>query len=191
MAERSHVTSVDAIDAFRADLILFLSKVRPTVEEVTMEIHRIRQWLDGDQRQHWVQEIRLLGRRLEEAQQELFTAKLSKLQNATAVQEMTVQRLRRQLRDAEAKQSTTKRWSRELEDRTDPLAKEVDGLHTFLTIDMARAAAYLDQVVKKLQDYAAVAPAGGAPARAPVAAEPPADPAAGAAVPSPARGDLP
>ena len=189
MAERSHVTSVDAIAAFRADLILFLNKARPTVEEVAGEIHRMRQWLDTDQRQHWTQEIRLLGRRLEEAQQELFTAKLSKLQNATAMQEMTVQRLRRQMRDAEDKQRITKRWSRELEDRTDPLAKEVDGLHTFLTIDMVRAAARLDQIVKMLEAYARVAPAGGSAAHAPEAADEPGAPATGAGGGGPTPGD--
>jgi len=189
MAEQSHVTSVDAIDAFRADLILYLNKARPTVEEVSGEINRMRQWLDTDQRQHWDQEIRLLGRRLEEAQQELFTAKLSQLQNATAVQAMTVQRLRRQLRGAEEKQHVTKRWSRELEDRTDPLAKEVDGLHTFLTIDMVRAAAHLDQVVKALQAYAAAGPAGGSAAGAAGAAPPAGAPAGGAGDGSAAPGD--
>jgi chromosome segregation ATPase len=159
------------------------------VEEVAGEIHRMRQWLGTDQRQHWTQEIRLLGRRLEEAQQELFTAKLSKLQNATAMQEMTVQRLRRQMRDAEDKQRITKRWSRELEDRTDPLAKEVDGLHTFLTIDMVRAAARLDQIVKMLEAYARVAPAGGSAAHAPEAAEESGAPATGTGGGGPTPGD--
>ena len=38
-------------------------------------------------------------------------------------------------------------WGRALEDRTRPLVKEVESLHTFLTVDMVRAVAHLDQVV--------------------------------------------
>jgi hypothetical protein len=180
MAERSHVTSFEAIESFRADLIVYLSKARPTVEEVSNELVRMRVWLETDQRNHWVKEIRLLGRQLEQAQQELFAARLSKLQNASAVQEMAVQRLRRNLREAEEKQETTRKWSRALEDRTDPLVKEVESLHSFLRIDMARAVANLEQVIKSLEAYAAITPAGPAPAGA-AGASGPAQPGSGEA----------
>jgi hypothetical protein len=158
MADRSHVTSSEAIESFRANLLVYLSKARPAAEEVRNELVRMRVWLETDQRNYWDRELRLLGRRLEQAQAELFAARLSKLQSASAVQEMAVQRLRRKFRDAEDKQQTTRKWSRALNDRTDPLVKEVDGLHSFLTVDMVRAAAYLDQVVKSIEAYADVAP---------------------------------
>ena len=163
MADRSHVTSIDAIEAFRAHLIVYLSKARPAVEEVSGEILRLRYWLENDQRNHWNAEIRQLNRQLERAQQELFAAKLSKLQNASAVQEMAVQRLKRDLREAESRQAATKKWSRELENRTEPLVKEVEALHTFLTFDLPRAVAYLELVVKALEAYADV-PSPGLPA---------------------------
>ncbi len=179
MAERSHVTSFEAIESFRASLIVFLTKARPTVEEVGYEIVRTKAWLENDQRQYWNKEIRLLGRQLEQAQQELFAAKLSKFQNASALQEMTVQRLRRQLREAEEKQQVTKKWSRELEDRTEPLIKEVESLHTFLTIDMVRAVAYLAQVLKALEAYAGVAAPGFSVGDTPGTGKPPQTPGAG------------
>jgi hypothetical protein len=169
MAEQSHVTSFEAIEFFRANLITFLSKARPTVEEVSNELVRMRVWLETDQRNYWEKEIRLLGRQLEEAEQELFAARLSKLQSASVVQEMTVQRLKRKLRDAEDKQQVTRKWSRALEDRAQPLVKEVEGLHSFLMIDMAKAVAYLDQVLTALEAYANVAAPG---ASAGAAAEP-------------------
>jgi hypothetical protein len=70
---------------------------------------------------------------------------------------MTVQRLRRKIRDAEEKQEITKKWSRSMEDRTSPMAKEVDSLHSFLSTDMRRAVAYLDKVLEALEAYADVA----------------------------------
>ena len=75
MADRSHVTSFEAIEAFRADMIIFLSKARPTVEEVSNELQRMRVWLEGEQRDYWSKELRVLGRQLEDAQQELFAAR--------------------------------------------------------------------------------------------------------------------
>jgi hypothetical protein len=55
-----------------------------------------------------------------------------------------------------------KKWGRDLENRTDPLVKQVTQLHGFLTIDMGRAVAYLVQVVKVLEAYADVPSPGNA-----------------------------
>ena len=74
---------------------------------------------------------------------------------------MAVQRAERAVREAEAKLALLKKWDRELENRTDPLVKQVTQLHGFLTTDMGRAVAYLAQVVKALEAYADVAAPGG------------------------------
>jgi len=51
-----------------------------------------------------------------------------------------------------------------MENRTDPLVKQVTQFHSFLTTDMKRAVAYLDQVVKTLEAYAGVPTPGTSPA---------------------------
>ena len=38
MPQRAHVTSLSAIEAFRANLIVYLSKARPTLEEVYLQL---------------------------------------------------------------------------------------------------------------------------------------------------------
>lgn len=162
MAERSHVSSVEAIEAFRASVIVYLAKARPAVEEVSAEVLRTGLWLENDQRNYWVKEIRTLNRKLEEAQAELFAAKLDRLKEASAAQEMAVHRIKRELREAEDKLALTKRWSRDIQNITQPLLKEVEQLHTFFTTDMVRAIAYLVQVVKTLDAYAGIAPPGAA-----------------------------
>jgi hypothetical protein len=73
---------------------------------------------------------------------------------------MAVQRAERAAREAEAKLTVLKKWDRDLENRTDPLVKQVSQLHGFLTIDMGHAIAYLVQVVKALEAYADVASPG-------------------------------
>ncbi|MFO1475474.1 MAG: hypothetical protein U1F98_02340 [Verrucomicrobiota bacterium] len=154
MAERAQVSAIQSIADFRAALVVYLAKARPTAEEVDTELVQLRSWLENTQRLHWQREIRRLGRELEQAASELLSAKMSKLQHASAAQEMNVQHLRRELRQAEEKLAATKRWSRELENRTQPLAKEVANLHSFLMVEMGDALRFLDQVLESLQAYA-------------------------------------
>jgi len=161
MPEQAQVTSVDAIEAFRANLIVFLSKAKPTLEEVTSDVLRTRQWLQHDQRNHWEQQMRLRSRELERAQAELFSARLSNLQEASAAQYMAAHRAQRSVREAEDKQRLLKKWNRELENRTEPMVKLVDQLHGFLTSEMIHAVAFLAQAVKTLQAYADLAPPAG------------------------------
>ena len=102
---------------------------------------------------------------------------------------MAVQRLKHKLRDAEDKQQTTRKWSRALDDRTQPLIKEVENLHTFLTVDMVRAVAHLEQVVETLEAYAAVAQPGLSTGDPPHAAQQPPAPTTGAGDPDTRHGN--
>jgi septal ring factor EnvC (AmiA/AmiB activator) len=154
MAEKANITSFDAIEAFRAALIVYLGNARPLLEEISGEILRLRQWLDDDQRRHWEQQLRLRSRKLEEARAELFNATLSKLQESTALKQMEVQRADRAVRESEAKLKMIRKWNRELENRTGPLIKQSEQFQSFLAADMTQAVAYLDRVLHALEAYA-------------------------------------
>jgi hypothetical protein len=157
MAEQAKITSVEAIESFRAALILYLSQARPALEEVSAEITRSKSWLQHDQRRFWENEMRQRRKKLDEAQQELFSARISNFQEATSLQQMAVNRWQRSVREAEEKLAQLKKWDRELENRSDPLLKSAEQFQTFLTMDLPKAIAYLAQVVKTLEAYAGVA----------------------------------
>jgi len=165
MPQEAKVTSVDAIEAFRSSLIVFLSKARPTLEEISSDVQRTRMWLEGEQRDHWEKETKRRRRELEQAQGELFSARLSKLQKASAAQYMAVHRAQAALREAEEKQRLLKKWRRELENRTEPMVKLIDQLHGFLHGEMLRAVEYLGEIVETLQAYADARHRGSTPAR--------------------------
>ena len=75
----AHVTSTEAIAAFRASLIVYLSKARPVLEDACDEVSRTRQWLQFDRRPHWENQLRRRTRDLENAQQALYSARLANL----------------------------------------------------------------------------------------------------------------
>src|ERR1700761_8931347 len=95
MTQRAQITSVEAIESFRAMLVVYLSQVRPVLDEISQETIQTRLWVQNDRRRFWEHQLRLRYRRLEEAKQELFNATLSKLREKSALQQMAVQRAQR------------------------------------------------------------------------------------------------
>ncbi len=179
MPERAHVTSVDALESFRANLIVYLSKARPALEEVSADVQRMRGWLDSEQRTHWENEVRRRRQALEEAQAALFSARMSRLSQASSAEQLAVQRTKRALDEAEGKLRVLKQWNRVFDNRVDPLVKQMEKLHTVLAHDMVQAVAFLAQAINTLEAYAEVAPPAATPAAAPPAgpgAEPEAKP---------------
>jgi hypothetical protein len=171
MAETAQITSLAALESFRARLIVYLGQARPVLEEVGTEVMRTRQWLQDDRGRFWEGELRRRRQRLEEARQELFTASISSLHEATPMHHLAVQRAQRAVQEAEDKLKIMKKWDRELDNRTAPLMKQVEQLHGFLFNDMSRAVAQLDQMLKALEAYTDVMPGGtGAGANMPPAA---------------------
>jgi hypothetical protein len=170
MAGQAQISSVEALEAFRADLIVFLSQMQPAIDEVGSEVVRMRFWLQNEQRQVLESQVRQRRRRLEEAQAELFNARLSSLQESTILQTMAVQKNQRAVQETEHKLGLLKKWDRELENLAGPLLKPVEQLRGFLMTDMAKSVAYLTLAIQALEAYQNVATPG-----LPNAAVPPAD----------------
>jgi hypothetical protein len=185
MPPGAHVTSVESLEAFRAALILYLSKARPALEEVSADVVRTRLWLQNDQRLRWESERRRRAKILEQAQQALFSAGISSLQTASDTQKMAVHRAKHALEEAETKLKLVKQWSREYDSRTDPLVKQLEKLQTILTHDMLKALASLAGAIKSLEAYAEVIPPAAAAESLPAEAAPG---AAGAPAPAPPGG---
>ena len=160
MADRANVTSVEAIESFRANLIAYLGKTRPVLEDACDDVLRTRQWLQYDRRVHWENEFKRRRKKLEEAEQSLFSARIGNLREPTSAEMAAVTRAKRALNEAEEKLRLVKKWTLEFDNRVQPLVKELEGLRTMLANDMPKAVAHLAQVVKMLDAYAGVKPAG-------------------------------
>lgn len=159
MPERADITSVEAIASFRANLIVYLGKARATIEEVTADVQRTKAWLQADRRLHWEAELKRRTRRLEAARQELFSLGLSNQGGTKGWHQMAVHRAEHAVREAADKLERVRKWSRQFEDRADPLVKQVDKLHTLYTTEMLRATLQLGETLKTLEAYSGGSPA--------------------------------
>jgi len=158
---------VEAIELFRSHLVVYLSQMRPALDEITGEVVRTRAWMEDDRQRFWQMEMRKHTRRLEDARQELFTASLSQFGEATSLQRMAVQKAQREMYAVEEKLTTLKKWDRDLDNRTAPLVKQMEQLQGFLTVEMEKAVAYLDNVLRAVDAYQNIPPAAAASAEEP------------------------
>jgi hypothetical protein len=163
MSGQAQITSSAALEAFRSDLIVYLAQMAPVLDEAGGEVVRLRGWLQNEQRDYWENQARRRRRKLEEAQAELFNARLSTLQNSSIVQHMEAQKAKRAVEEAEQKLAAIKKWERELDNLAEPQLKQIDQLRGYLTTDMNKAVAFLTQVTQAVAAYAAV-PTPSAPA---------------------------
>jgi hypothetical protein len=157
MPQRANVTSFEAIKTFRSNLIGYMTKARPALEEVSSEVSRTRLWLQGDRRSYWEGEARRRARKLEEAKANLFSAKMSRMREASAAEQAALLKAKRALDEAEAKLRVIKQWDRDYENHTAPLVKQMEKLQTLLSGDLPIAVAYLTQMLDTLEAYASVA----------------------------------
>jgi hypothetical protein len=167
MPQRAKITSVEAIKEFRSHLIVYVTKARPTLDEVGGDVMRTRLWLQTEQRPFWEGQLLKRSRRLEEAKANLFSAKLSSFREATTAEQIAVTKAKRAVEEAEAKLKVIRQWDREFENRTEPLLKQMEKLHSVLAGDLPNAIAYLSQVLDTLAAYAGVTAPSAAPAAVP------------------------
>ena len=153
MADQVKVTSIDALDAFRASLIVFATKARRSLDDVRDELRRTRLWLEHDQRTYWGREIGRRTKALNQAQADLMSARLSNLHDKIQVQQSLVLKAKRALAEADAKLANVKDWNRAYESCADPLAKRLEGLRHVLDHEMPKAIAYLVGVQRSLDAY--------------------------------------
>ena len=178
MERQAHISSTEAVETFRTCVVRFLTKAKRSVDDVTGEVMRTRNWIQMDQRMHWEGEMRRRTRKLEQAQQELMTARLSALVDTPFVQIAAVRKAQAAVEEAEAKLRMIKMWTREFDRLADPMVKRLESLRGVLEEDMPKAIAYLVGIERSLDAYANTRLDGpqAPPAGADPATSPPADP---------------
>jgi hypothetical protein len=163
MSDQAEVTSIDAIADFRTALLIYISKVRPLLDDSADEVFRTREWLRTSQRIHWENQVRSKTRELSDAQQALFSAELAKLRPPSSAEVMAVQKAKRALDTAEEKLRTIKKLASSFEKEAVPRLKQVENLRSAVGTDLQEAAHFLERIVGTLDRYVN-SPAGSASA---------------------------
>ena len=169
MDPAAHVSSLEAIDSFRATLIVYLSKARVLIDDAADEIARTREWLRSDRLPFWESQVRRRKRRLDEAQQALFSGRLSTFRTASSAEQAAVHSARHALQEAENKLLQVKRWLNRFDAAVDLPAKQIEQVRGLVVGRLPGGVAQLGRIVEKLHVYAETP---SAPVLEPPASEP-------------------
>ena len=173
MSERAEVSSISAISDFRAALLVYISKVRPLLDDSADEVLRMREWLRVTQLLHWENQIKQCTRTLADAQQALFSAEIANLRAPSTAETMAVKKARRALAIAEEKHRTVKRMGTALEKEALPRLKQIENLRSVVANDLMEGVRFLERIIVSLEKYSEVNASGGvAPAAIQTTAEP-------------------
>jgi len=155
MRAGAHVSSIDALESFRSSLILYLTRSRAVLDDVTQEIVRARIWLETDRQVHWKRQIRLRTAAVSQAEAELVTARLSGDAGVIVDRRRALAKARDALRQAEESRDRVRRWLQRY--ATDVEARGVSPrrLQQILSHDGSRAANFIETAATILRDYAA------------------------------------
>jgi hypothetical protein len=154
----AHVTSIEALRDFRADLCTFTERAQDGLASVQMEAQRVLDWI-GDQEKYWQRELRRWDEAVNQARAELARRKMIRIGDRapdTTEQEDILRAALRRLDEAEEKLHKTRRslpaFRRALDEYQGP-ARQLAG---FLEGEQPRALALLQQKIDALEAYARV-----------------------------------
>lgn len=153
MADQVKVTSLDALETFRARLIIFLTKARRSVDEAVDDTRRTRNWLHGEQKVFWESQWRKRRKAYDQAQQELVSARFSEFNDSPSLQQAAVRKTKAALDEAEEKLRKIKAWSRDYDRAAEPMVKKLEGIKHYLEHDLPKAVALLAQILRTLEAY--------------------------------------
>ncbi len=158
MSDQVQISSIAALEEFRAELIRYISKIGTALEDVVGDVRRTQAWLDFDRIQYWESQVRGWSKKLDQAEQELYSANLTNPKASNAFQKMAVLKATRALADAEQKVKVVKQWRNSFEARSTPLLRQLDPMFHIVGQQLPKGVHALGESIKALQAYAEKSP---------------------------------
>ncbi len=109
MAQPAEVQSVEALGLFRSELIIFLTRLRRAVDDTRDEVMRTRAWVEQDRLRHWEHQLAHRRKVLDQAEQELLSARMSMHPGMLAIRQSAVRKARTAVGEAEEKAASHKK----------------------------------------------------------------------------------
>lgn len=173
MNSPARVTSIEALDRFRAAMEIFDADARAALAALQLEVRRVLEWIEHDRTSYWPRELRKSFDRVTQARNDLERCLLRSADGTTRScydEKKALERAKRRVRTCEEKIQQVKYWRRQLRHDAEEFTAQLTKLETYLDVDWARAVAALKRMVRSLENYAEIrrpdsAPGGNASAR--------------------------
>jgi hypothetical protein len=168
--DQARIARIEALAAFRAALIIYISRARQAVDAVGEETRRLRAWIEQEQPRLWQRTLKRGTQQLEQAEAEMFSARMSQFTVDKSSRQQAIRRAQATVREAEEKLVHLRQWLNRFDQITSPCLRQVDSFRGRLFQDLPKAVHALEKMQKALEAYAEVRPSS-APAPAPALAD--------------------
>ncbi len=156
MNRRAQVTSVDALREFQTELRRFQEVVQSICEALGLETHRAQEWIESDRARYWPHAWRLAENRLVAAQSDLQLAKMAAMrdEHKSCIDEKKAVDCAKQRQDlCESKIRQVKHWRIKMRHQTEEFHGKLARLQHYADVDIPRALAALDRILRALDKY--------------------------------------
>ncbi len=156
MNRAAHITSLDAIREFRRELSRYEEAIREVVEMMGLEARRASDWIEHDRTRYWPAEVRRGEDKVVAARSDLELAKLAAMQNENKScidEKKAVDRAVDRLRLCEEKVKVVRGWRQKMRHQSEEFDGKLARLVHYLDVDLPRAIAALDRVIKAVEKY--------------------------------------
>lgn len=158
VAEKAKVHSVEALRAFRPELVRFSETLLAALTAAEADASRVLQRLKSERLPYWKRQARLRREKVEEVRREISLKAVIREGDgrATADDRKALDKAKRRLDAAERKLADTQRWIRALDKAHMKFMGDVQPLKSTASAELPRAIAELDRLASSLEAYVAV-----------------------------------
>jgi len=156
MANQAKVGSLDSIKSFRTSLVIFIERMTNALDDVGDEVKRTRNWILDEKVNYWRSMKRQWEKKLDQAEQELYSTRLSTMHNTNTEAQMNVRRATQKVDEIDGKIRTVQKWARDYDSIVEPLARRLDTYRDLLSTKYPKAIFQIDKTIETLESYAEI-----------------------------------
>lgn len=157
----ANVRDIDAIREFRTALIEFIEETTGALEVMTMEMQRVKAWIEQEQPQYWTIQTRKAFDKIAETRVALNRCQMRTVagQRSSCIEEkQAFAAAKRRLQHCHDQVEVVKRWGMKLRHEADEFRGRLAGVRRMLETDLPRALALLEKTASVLEAYAEIPP---------------------------------
>ena len=156
MANQAKVGSLDSIKSFRTSLVIFIERMTNALDDVGDEVKRTRNWILDEQVNYWRSMKRQWEKKLDQAEQELYSTRLSTMHSTNTEAQMNVRRATQKVDEIDGKIRTVQKWARDYDSIVEPLARRLDTYRDLLSTKYPKAIFQIDKTIETIESYAEI-----------------------------------
>jgi len=156
MNRSAQVRSIDALERMAAALRVFGEEASVALDDLRLDLHRVIQWIEYDQKDYWTQELRGAQQAVTEARLNLERARMFRSgdsQPSCYEEKKALEAAQRRVELARRKLEAVKRWGRLMEHEATECRTAVAPLAHWVQTDVPRAVTLLRRLSGALESY--------------------------------------